>query len=219
MKLIAIKQLKSGKNIEFINDNFQVIDLNKALDLAKKGVLENVTVITSLNNKKYLRAVPNQSSEDNLENIAITCYDSDYLYFDRKYLYLRGGNHKAKKQWIAFSGNPKATISDQNKADFGPLPEGKYIANFENTLDFKENKNLWDALNWLRKSPAWGLVATPLIQVKGESYKRGDFYIHVGWTKGTAGCIEINGLDNGNFHSFIRLYQRNFKLIVRYASK
>lgn len=81
---------------------------------------------------------------------------------------------------------------------------------FTKTLDSDHSEGLWDTLKWIKKSPAWGLVATPLEQVKGKNYGRGSFYIYGGLFKGTAGCIEVNGTENGHFHAFLRLYKRDF---------
>ena len=47
-------------------------------------------------------------------------------------------------------------------------------------------------MKWTYKSPAWGFVATPLEQVRGDAFGRGDFYIHGGIWDGTDGCIEVN---------------------------
>jgi|DEB0MinimDraft_6_1074348.scaffolds.fasta_scaffold121283_1 hypothetical protein len=144
MSIISIKQLRSGKNIHFITDEFNEYSLDDILSQGEKGVLENVTIVSTKSGKKYLRSKPNQNEKDNLENFAITC---------------------------------------------------------------------------------WGFVATPLKQISGEPYGRGDFFIHGGLIDGTAGCIEITSVDlnqkglnfpNAEFHCFLRLYKRNFKLIVKY---
>lgn len=73
--------------------------------------------------------------------------------------------------------------------------------------------------SYLRSKPnndSWGYIATPLKQVDGKTFERGHFYIHGGEKVGTEGWIELNGELNKNFHSFMRLYHRNFKLNVRY---
>ncbi|MBT4552328.1 hypothetical protein HOC37_05045, partial [bacterium] len=82
MQIIAIKQIKSGKNVYFITDEYNEYDLEKILELGERGVLENVRVIST-------------------------------------------------------------------KKDFGPLPEGEYIASFDKTLDYKNNTGLWDTFRWL----------------------------------------------------------------------
>ena len=215
MYLVAIRQEKSGQNTDFITNDFKKYTLSDILSGAVP--LSGVQLIEPKTQSPYIRSIPNIDINDNLDQIAITCNDGDYLLFDRRFLYLKALNGRAKKQWPAFSGNVNATINDQDTKDFGPLPEGEYIVHFKQSIDFKNNLGLIDALNWVRKSPAWGLVATPIEQIKGDAYNRGDFYIHGGLFKGTAGCIELNGFLNGSFHSFLKLYDRSFKLIVNYT--
>jgi hypothetical protein len=50
---------------------------------------------------------------------------------------------------------------------------------------------------------------------KNEMYSRGNFFIHGGNKSGSERCIDLVKL-NQDFHVFMRLYHRNFKLIVRY---
>jgi len=125
-------------------------------------------------------------------------------------------NGKVKKQRKAFSGNEEAGIEDQREEDVGPLPEGEYVVHFDKTLDIEDSTSLWDDLKWHVKRSRWGYINTPLEQVKGETHNRGDFYIHGGDTLGTNGCIELIGDLNKNFHSFMTLYERSFKLVVKY---
>ena len=149
MQIIAIKQIKSGKNVYFITDEYNEYDLEKILELGERGGLENVRVIST-------------------------------------------------------------------KKDFGPLPEGEYIASFDKTLDYKNNTGLWDTFRWLWNYPAWGFVATPLEpSSKNQMYGRGNFYIHGGNSPGSKGCIDLVK-SNQEFHCFMRLYKRNLKVIVRY---
>lgn len=216
MKIIAIRQIKSGKNIHFITNEIQEYDLDAVLELGERGVLENVTVVTTKAGQGYLRSIPNKSELDNLDSLAITCNDKDYLLFDRNYIYLKAMNGRIKKKWIATSGNPKASAEDQDKKDFGPLPEGEYVARFTETLDYKDNTGLWDRIKWLWKSPAWGFVATSLEpSPDNEMYNRGNFYIHGGDKPGSKGCIDLTD-QNQNFHTFLRLYKRDVKLVVKY---
>jgi hypothetical protein len=186
------------------------------LQLGEQGVLENVKVVHTKSGRRYLRTTANITSVDNLEKIAITCNDKDYLLFDYDYLYLKAINGKVKRKWKACSGMPGSTVKDQDKKDFGPLPEGIYTVNFDKTLDYKSNTGLWDAFKWKVKKLNWGLVATPLLpDSKNKMYGRGDFFIHGGNVPGSEGCIDLVDL-NQDFHAFVRLYHRNFKLIVRY---
>ena len=217
MKILAIKQTSSGQNIHFITDKFSEYTLEELVIQVEKLAIQGIKIFTSKSGKKSLRLQSNKTTEDNLERAAITCNDGDYLFFDRHYLFLKSKNGRIKKKWAAFSGNSDSRIQDQNKPDFGPLPEGEYTVFFTKTLDVQTNEGLWDSLKWIEKSPAWGFVVTPLQQVKGNPYGRGNFYIHGGLFKGTKGCIEINNLENSHFHAFIRLYKRDFKLIVKYS--
>ncbi|NQY73734.1 MAG: hypothetical protein HRT90_03130 [Candidatus Margulisbacteria bacterium] len=97
-----------------------------------------------------------------------------------------------------------------------PLPEGKYMVQFDRKLEYRNNTGFIDAILWKIRSDAWGYIATPLVQIKGKTYNREDFYIHGGTEIGTAGCIELNGDLNKNFHAFMGLYRRNLKLVVKY---
>ncbi len=216
MKLVAIEQQRSGKNIQFVTDEFKNYTLTQLLKQKEIIPLENVTVIEQKSGDKYLRSKQNSDKSDNLDEIAITCNIGDYLIFDRKYLYLKALNGRSKRKWKAFSGKQESTTNDQNKVEYGPLPEGEYIVHFEKTIDYENNEGLWDAVKWRMKKSRWGYVATPLEQVKGESFNRGNFYIHGGTSIGTEGCIEINDERNRDFHSFLVLYSRPFKLIVKY---
>jgi hypothetical protein len=216
MNIIAIKQSKSGNNDYFISDEFSEYTLEEILQIGLVVPFQNISIVSRKSGKNHVRLKPNHLHADNLETKAISCNDGDFLFFDRHFIYLKAKNGHIKKKWKAFSGNPESTTKDQQKADFGPLPEGEYVVNFSKTLDVKNNQGLWDVVKWINKSPAWGFVATPIVQAKGTSFNRGDFYIHGGLFDGTKGCIEINGFDNGDFHTFMRLYKRNFKLIVNY---
>ena len=215
MKMAAIKQEKPGQNTLFITEDFEKYSLDELTE-QENIPNSNIQVITSKTGKKYLRSKPNSNASDNLDEVAITCNTRDYLLFDREYLYLKAINGRTKQKWPAFSGKPDSSIDDQNQKNYGPLPEGEYAVSFENTISYENNEGLWDAIKWKIKSKNWGYIATPLEQVKGESYDRGNFYIHSGREIGTAGCIELVEDLNKNFHSFMSLYNRSFRLVVKY---
>lgn len=136
--------------------------------------------------------------------------------FDLRFLYLKSQNGRIKRKWKATSGRPGSTPEDQHKADFGPLPEGEYTVEFDKTIDYTKSKSLWDKLKWILKSPSWGFVNTPLLPSKdNEMYGRGHLYIHGGNTPGSNGCIDLTD-KNEDFHVLLRLYHRNFRLVVNY---
>jgi hypothetical protein len=218
MNIIAIRQTSSGQNVHFISEDFSEYSLSDLIFFAANKIFDNIKLLTTKSGNKTVRVKANHSKKDNFDRISITCNAGDYLLFDRQFLKLVSRNGRIKKQWIAFSGTPESTVAEQDRADYGPLPEGEYYVLFSDTLDTNDS-SLWDSIKWVRKSPAWGFIATPLQQVKGDAFNRGHFYIHGGLFKGTKGCIEVNGFDNSRFHAFMRLYNRNFKLIVRYPQK
>jgi hypothetical protein len=214
MRIVAIKQTRSGHNVYFISNEYAEYELEDLLSLIPNTPFENIKVVTSKTGKKSLRIQSDDSRSNNLENVAMTCNIKDYLFFDGAYLYLKTQNGRIKKRWIAISGDPKSTKQDQDKADFGPIPSGSYIVRFDKTLDYQNSESLWDQLKWLIKQPRWGLIVTPLEADSNTNiFGRGDFYIHGGDTPGSKGCIDLTD-QNANFHSTLRLYKRNFKLIV-----
>ncbi len=111
MKLVAIEQQRSGKNIQFVTDEFKNYTLTQLLKQKEIIPLENVTVIEQKSGDKYLRSKQNSDKSDNLDEIAITCNIGDYLIFDRKYLYLKALNGRSKRKWKAFFG--KTGIDNQ----------------------------------------------------------------------------------------------------------
>lgn len=216
MKIVAIKQTASGHNIHFISDEYSEYTLDDLLTQGNKVALENVQVFTPRSGKKSVRLKADKDKSNNLETVAITCNDKDYLLFDRQYIYLKTQNGRIKRKWAAFSGDLLSTIKDQKKSDFGPLPEGNYIARFDKTIDYASAESLWDTVKWLIKKPSWGLIVTPLeADAKTNTYGRGSFYIHGGEAPGSKGCIDLAD-QNASFHTVMRLYHRNLKVVVKY---
>ncbi len=218
MKILAIRQSRSGQNSSFITDTFDELTLAEALTIGEKGVLENITIVNITSGKQYLRSKRNKIQNDNLESKSITCNEGDFLLFDGTTLFLKTVNGRNKRKWSATSGKSEASFHDQDKPHFGPLPEGEYTVRFDKTMDISSSEHLWDSIKWILKSPRWGFIVTPLEpSFKNKMYGRGDFYIHGGFFPGSKGCIDLQ-FENGAFHILLRLYKHNFKLIVRYFS-
>lgn len=216
MKIIAIKQSKSGSNEFFILDSYEEYNLADILELAEKGLIDNIDLAKSRQGKLHVRAKKNSQSGDNLERCAITCNESDYLMFDGRSLKLKTRNGRLKRSWPATSGAPGSAPSGQSRADYGPIPEGRYSARFDKTLDIESGQDLWDQLKWIIKSPRWGLIVTPLEPLQGtKTYGRGDFSIHGGFFPGSKGCIDLT-FKNDDFHALLRLYRKNIDVLVKY---
>jgi hypothetical protein len=209
------KSTRSGQQEIFLMSNFDEVSLEK---LALFPDFKQLNLLLKKTNagKMYAAARPNQNASDNLQFITHVCSFTDYLLFDGATLVLKSKNGKKKKSWRATSGMPDSTFLDQNKKDFGPIPEGQYLLRFDKTVDIKSSESLWDFAKWLIKSPSWGFIATPIeASDETQTFGRGDFYIHGGYFPGSKGCIDLM-VDNGAFHTTMRLYKRNVRLVVKY---
>ena len=105
MKIVAIKQTASGHNIHFISDEYSEYTLDDLLAQGDKVALENVQVFKPKSGKESVRLKADKDKFNNLENLAITCNEGDYLFFDRHYLHLKARNGRTKK-----SGRPFLAI-------------------------------------------------------------------------------------------------------------
>lgn len=137
------------------------------------------------------------------------------------------------------SGNQVAR--DQSKKDVGPVPEGLYIlqASLDDAQRTLESANrLGDAaFSNTRQgvqclpvggngpvSPSWGTFRVRIEMVKGESFKRGGFYLHNSRKGYSHGCIEVGSSSrHEDFFSSLSVYaqdpqrKRQLSLRVRYA--
>lgn len=70
MKIVAIKQSRSGQNIHFISDEYAEYTLIDFLVMEPQIPFENIRVVTSKSGKKYVRLKADASKANNLDNIA-----------------------------------------------------------------------------------------------------------------------------------------------------
>lgn len=70
-KIIGAREDKKGniKEVQF-EGNKTFTKIEKAIDMAKAGKIENVNVSTSKNGTKYIRKNPNGSKADNVDTLA-----------------------------------------------------------------------------------------------------------------------------------------------------
>ena len=124
-----------------------------------------------------------------------------YMRFDGKNLNLFANNQKVNSL-DAMSGQPDYQAKKfQNVSNRGPIPEGAYYAN----QNQRQKIGVLDAAigaatgvlginrgTWKGSLPAWGMRR---IWLKPDSdtntYGRDGFTIHGGFSKGSAGCIDI----------------------------
>ena len=137
----------------------------------------------------------NQSSSSSYNN------PNCYMRFDGKNLNLFANNQKVNSL-DAMSGQPDYQAKKfQNVPNKGPIPEGTYYAN----QNQRQTIGILDAAigagtgllginrgTWKGSLPAWGMRR---IWLKPDSdtntYGRDGFTIHGGFSKGSAGCIDI----------------------------
>jgi len=103
--------------------------------------------------------------------------------------------------------------SAQNIQNKGPIPEGVYL--FRNA-DWNHQSTLRQAYNIIRGNGDWGDYNVPLTPLSYDG-KRHSFYIHGGYFKGSAGCLDC-GSHSGTVYEESR-NQRNSILIVNYGTK
>jgi hypothetical protein len=215
LKIEASGSDSSGRKKNFILSNYSEVTLTHLIDLIKKEVIEGLIIVKGKFGT-HIRSVGNKDPKDNLSCLTIICNKKDYLLFNGQQLMLMTINGRIKKVWPANSGMPGSTSKDQHRKDYGPLPEGEYTINFDQTLDYENRESISDGAKWIVKAPTWGMVVTPLTpNPSNNMYGRDSFTIHGGWFKGTKGCIELQE-HNREFHITARLYKRNFHLVVRY---
>ncbi len=144
--------------------------------------------------------------------------ENQYLLFDGKKLTLYE-NGNLEKSWNAVSGkNGFQHPNYQDLKNYGPIPEGNYIAR-------KEGQQHWKNLNLLQKTTAyigkgewpggtytWGenrIWLTPSQETN--TYNRSGFSIHGGKTPGSAGCIDLTK----DMKDFSQWFEKNgFDVIV-----
>jgi|GEM_PF-5159944 len=154
-----------------------------------------------------------------------------HLKFDGRYLKLYHGEDVIE-EWPAVSGQENfGSAKDQNKVDYGPIPEGTYDIKMSRYQNISGKNAVAGALGKLRGEkmgewpgsvPAWGwerVWADPTKETEnsGLTFGRKDMAIHGGWTRGSAGCIDLTS----NMSRFARAFWDlglDLKLYVDYSS-
>ena len=148
-----------------------------------------------------------------------------YMRFDGKNLNLFSNNQKVNSL-DAMSGQPDYQAKKfQNVPNKGPIPEGTYYANQTQ----RQTIGVLDAAigaatgilgvnrgTWKGSLPAWGMRR---IWLKPDSdtntYGRDGFTIHGGFSKGSAGCIDLASYMD-NFVKYFKQTRQDLPLEVKY---
>ncbi|TAJ38927.1 MAG: hypothetical protein EPO55_14215 [Reyranella sp.] len=129
-----------------------------------------------------------------------------HLKFDGRYLKLYHGEDVIE-EWPAVSGKENfGSAKDQNKVGYGPIPEGAYDIKMSRFQSIDLKGALYgtakiadvDAGKWPGSLCSWGserVWADPTKETEdsGLTFGRKDMAIHGGWSRGSAGCIDLTG--------------------------
>ena len=110
----------------------------------------------------------------------------------------------------------------KNVVNKGPIPEGTYYAN----QDRRQNITAFDTVagivghgKWAGSLPAWGTSRVWLNpDMNTNTYGRDGFSIHGGWSKGSAGCIDIPW-QTGKLNNYLDDCQDSVPVYVKYPNK
>jgi RHS repeat-associated protein len=149
--------------------------------------------------------------------------EDDPLSFDGKRLTATDAEGNVIDSWKASSGRPGTTFADQWRKDIGPIPEGDYSVNpgkIERWHDLPILKRIaadFGLTNtWKGGPPAWGHYRVPIDIPGGSILGRGTFFIHGGWTPGSAGCIDV-GFGDVSFFNYLSSQRGSMPLTVKYG--
>lgn len=213
--ILWVRKSKSRKKDFILFKDHVEMPWRKFVSLVRDRVFPGLSVVNTKTGPS-VRGNRNSTLTDNLENRTVRCSDFDVLQFDFKHLKLVSRQGHVRRSWPAVSGVNGSLPADQKREDFGPLPEGRYTVFFSETSDYEKEKRLWQKAYWYIRYPSWGWVATPIRPQRGTTtYGRGRFFVHGGLFPGSLGCIDL--LDgNEDFHAYMRMYKRDFSLVVNY---
>ncbi|MBR2011788.1 MAG: DUF2778 domain-containing protein [Alphaproteobacteria bacterium] len=98
--------------------------------------------------------------------------------------------------WDAVSGNKGyQTPEFQSMKDKGTIPEGTYVArqqSLQGITIYGSTVGLVGVGTWPGGQPSWGKSRIALeASTTTNTYSRGGFYVHGGWTAGSNGCIDL----------------------------
>ena len=205
---IKTGKIEKGDNLTLIanminsqyNINLSVSDIAKANDISNYNLIKEGDHI--------ILPGENISLEFNLSNLKVV--DNTYN-IDMPGL-----------KWNGISGRKGYQSKEfQDMKNIGPIPEGVYILNPEDTQYFS-SISLFDKMissfggEWRGGKSSWGNVRTWLTPKEGtNTYGRDNFSIHGGSSPGSAGCIDLTS-DNDSFHEWFKAYGKSIELNVIY---
>lgn len=135
---------------------------------------------------------------------------NDELHFNGKKLKWVDDDGNTVEEWDAVSGAPGTTSEDQGVSDRGPIPEGEWTVDPENS-----NYDKWYKLGW-GDNDSWGDVRTIIEPNAGtDTFGRDQMYMHGGTIPGSIGCVDLT-IHNNAFHNMLQDYGEPINLNVNY---
>ncbi len=117
--------------------------------------------------------------------------------------------------WNSTSGVRGSGPEHQNRANFGPIPEGDYFVN-PNKIDYY---NWWDPRDrdWRGSNArdSWGNARVPIEKAPSNTTTRGGCFIHGGKNPGSYGCIDLTCQEKP-FFDVLERYNKPLPLTVKY---
>jgi hypothetical protein len=122
----------------------------------------------------------------------------------------------------AYSGLPGSTPLDQNRANFGPIPEGTYW------IDPSEIRKLTDnpgarfpgGAVYEPNLDSWGRYRVPLHPDAGtNTHGRSGFYLHGGTMIGSQGCIDVGHVNDSLLAWLKEAGCKKIKVVVKYSRR
>lgn len=228
-KLEELKRIKEQRRLETLRQKYSTapdfsnmnlhdelkirFDLDELSQLEQKFGSVMPKVQPEPQNDRLQTVVDNYNLPSELQNC--------HMEFDGKNLSLYK-NGTQVNNLDAMSGHKDYQSGQyQNVKGYGPIPKGTYYAN----QNMRQNISLRDTLlglvkrgAWPGSLPAWGNKRVWLEPDKNtNTYNRQGFTIHGGWSKGSAGCIDIpwqtDKLDNylDNCQNSVPVYVKYYK--------
>ena len=137
----------------------------------------------------------------------------DTLRYNGRTLTLIGDDGKTRWSGRAYSGRPGTTASEQFVSDRGPIPEGEY------SLDPSKISHVTGVRAWIRNRLGdWGEYRVGLTPEAGTDTRgRDGLMLHGGKKPGSAGCIDVCGLE-GTLFPLLMSHNGTIRVIVGYPS-
>ncbi len=143
-----------------------------------------------------------------------------YLKFDGRYLKLYNGD-EVINEWPAVSGKENfGSGRNQNKRNYGPIPEGTYDIKQSRYQSMSEWDRWWPG-RWPGGTRSWGTERvwadpTKATVESGLTFGRKDMAIHGGVMPGSAGCVDLTD-KMADFAAHFRKLGIDLKLYVDYS--